>query len=65
VGGGAEVYRALMPPLADMIYLTQVHGKFGDTFFPEIDDSFRLTEVHRVDEDHPYAYQPFERSVST
>ena len=28
VGGGAVVYRAFMP-LADVIYLTQVHGTYG------------------------------------
>jgi dihydrofolate reductase len=65
VGGGAVVYRTFMP-LADVIYLTQVHGTFGgDTFFPEIDGSFRLTEACRVEGDRPYTYQTFERSVPT
>ncbi len=35
--GGAEIYKLFLP-LADKMYLTEVHKVFeGDTFFPEID----------------------------
>lgn len=35
--GGAEIY-ALTLPVADLIYLTEVHAEpDGDTFFPELD----------------------------
>ena len=39
--GGAQIYEASLP-LADRIYLTQVHKTFaGDAFFPELDDSWQ------------------------
>ncbi len=35
--GGAEIYKLALP-LANRIYLTQIHQSFdGDTFFPELD----------------------------
>ena len=45
--GGAEIF-ALVMPLADIIYLTQVHATpQGDTRFPEFDKS-NWHEVSRV-----------------
>ena len=66
VGGGEEVYQASLP-LAQRLYLTQIHGRFtGDAHFP----TFRL-EDWRVVEEHqheptarnplPYTFQMLER----
>lgn len=56
--GGAEVY-ALTLPLAQQIYLTQVHGSVpGDTWFPlPAIAGWRETEriEHAADERHAYA----------
>ncbi len=49
--GGTPVYEAFLPR-ADRIYLTEVHGEFGeaDTFFPPMDYS-RWEEIRRIE--HP------------
>ena len=57
--GGAELY-ALALPLADRIYLTQVHAEVkGDAFFPQIDWS-QWQEIGREDYQaegsNPYDY---------
>ncbi|AJQ97716.1 dihydrofolate reductase [Gynuella sunshinyii] len=59
VMGGAEIYaRAL--PMADRLYITQVHADIeGDTCFPEFDmQSWQLqsTEEFCADADHSYDY---------
>lgn len=53
--GGADFYRSMLP-VADTLYLTQIHREFaGDTFFPEIDPEQWL-EVAREDiQDDPDA----------
>lgn len=39
IGGGAEIYRLAMP-VADRMYLTDIHAEIeGDTFYPEFDES--------------------------
>ncbi|MGZ5052521.1 MAG: dihydrofolate reductase [Methylobacter sp.] len=46
--GGADLYQSTLP-IADTIYLTQIHSEFpGDTFFPEIDET-QWPEVARED----------------
>lgn len=46
--GGAQIYAEALP-VADRLYLTEVHAEVdGDTFFPEVDLS-RWEEVSRVD----------------
>ena len=57
--GGAEIY-ALAMPLADRLYLTEVHAEVeGDATFPEFDRSL-WDEVARADfeasESNPYDY---------
>jgi dihydrofolate reductase len=57
--GGAEIYTQAMP-IADRLYLTEVHANVdGDTFFPEFDRSL-WKEIAREDFDasgpNPYAY---------
>ncbi len=46
--GGSDFYQSMLP-VADTLYLTQIHQEFpGDTFFPEI-DSGQWIEVERED----------------
>ena len=46
--GGACFYETMLP-VADRIYLTQIHKHFeGDTFFPEFDSSL-WREIERMD----------------
>lgn len=46
--GGSDFYKAMLP-IADTLYLTQIHQEFnGDTFFPEIDPQHWI-EVARED----------------
>lgn len=57
--GGAEIF-LLSLPLADRLYLTEVHAHIeGDTWFPEFDHS-QWQEVTRenfmADESNPYDY---------
>jgi dihydrofolate reductase len=57
--GGGEIYKIALP-IAQCIYLTQVHHNFdGDTFFPEIDFTqwhIDKKEHYPIDEKHAYAY---------
>ena len=57
--GGAEIYR-LSLPLADKIYLTEVHHSFeGDALFPTIDPLVwqeTKRENFETDEKHLYTY---------
>ncbi len=59
VMGGGMVYKQFLP-LAQKIYLTQVHHSFtGDTYFPEInpDEWIKEEEIfHPADENHPYSF---------
>lgn len=57
--GGAEVYQQFLAH-ADKVYLTYIHKSFeGDTFFPELDDKWKLTstEKHIPDEKNQYEYE--------
>lgn len=59
VCGGAMVYQQFLP-LADKLYITQIHQSFeGDTYFPEFDKN-KWQEVgredHQPDEKNKYAY---------
>lgn len=46
--GGSDFYKSMLP-VADTLYLTQIHQEFpGDTFFPEI-DADQWIEVERED----------------
>lgn len=56
--GGAQIYRQSLP-LADTIFLTEVHHSFeGDTFFPEFGAEWQEVsrEVHQPDEKNKYPY---------
>ena len=57
--GGAQVF-AMTLPLADRLYLTEVHATInGDVFFPEFPrDQWRLVarDEHAIDARNPYAY---------
>jgi len=61
--GGSDFYKSMLP-VADTLYLTQIHQDFpGDTFFPEI-DAGQWVEVEREDiDDDPdvsFSYSFFE-----
>jgi dihydrofolate reductase len=48
--GGSTLYEALLP-VADSLYITQIHQEFaGDTWFPEF-NHHAWTEIQRVDID--------------
>jgi dihydrofolate reductase len=57
--GGADIYRQALP-LANVIYLTEVHAAFhGDVTFPALSpDEWRETSrvPHPADERHAYAF---------
>jgi dihydrofolate reductase len=64
--GGSDLYKSMLP-VADTLYLTQIHQEFpGDTFFPEI-DAEQWIEVEREDiQDDPdvdfsYSFLKLER----
>lgn len=57
--GGGEIYKAALP-IASKIYLTRVDVNIaGDTFFPELDQTWILTseEEHLADAKHKYNYR--------
>lgn len=69
--GGAEIYRAALP-MADRLYITEVHASVaGDSFLPEIDwDQWREAdrEYHAGDaatRDLDYSFVRYERVGST
>ncbi len=44
IAGGSEIYRQMLPECSEL-YLTRVHRNVeGDTFFPNFEDRFDLTE---------------------
>jgi dihydrofolate reductase len=56
--GGGEIYKQSLA-IADTLYITQVNVDIdGDTFFPEIDNTWHpiFEEAHLADEKHPYDY---------
>ena len=58
--GGAEIFKGILP-VADRLYLTEIHASFeGDTYFPTIDEKeWRqvLSTPGIVDEKNKYAHQ--------
>ncbi len=64
--GGAQIYAQALP-IADKVYLTQVHRDYsGDTSFPKLDEA-AWTEVFREDYergeefDAPFSFVDYER----
>lgn len=59
IGGGAEIYRLLMP-FTTRLYITEVQAVLeGDVYFPEIDmNVWREVsrESHAMDDTHAYPY---------
>jgi dihydrofolate reductase len=60
IGGGAQLYRALLPQ-ANRLYLTLIDSTFeGDTYFPPLDfGQWRQlsSEEHPPDEHNPFGYR--------
>ena len=51
IAGGADIYRQAMPACSELI-LSRVHRTVdGDTFFPDFEDSFELSETLLKTED--------------
>lgn len=60
--GGGEIYAQAIKT-ADKIHLTRVHGKFdGDTHFPQLDASWKLSYKVDFPQDEKHAY-PFSIEV--
>lgn len=56
--GGAQIYQLALDVI-DRIYMTEIDAEIdGDTFFPELDSSWRETyrESHQKDEKNQYNY---------
>lgn len=57
--GGGEIYKQALP-LADILYITRVHGFVeGDTYFPDIDNNWILnseSEIHPIDDKNTHTY---------
>lgn len=62
--GGAEIFKVTMD-IADRLYITVIRKEFdGDTFFPEIDDSWKLVSqsADQFTEDGiPYSYLIYDK----
>jgi dihydrofolate reductase len=56
--GGEMIYRVFLP-IAQKLYITRINADFeADTFFPEIDQSWKLTikEEGRSEKDLPFSF---------
>lgn len=62
--GGAQLYREALP-LADVLYLTEIHAVFdGDTQFPLFDRSlFDETERTEINDTIPYTFVTYRRRI--
>ena len=66
--GGASIYRQALLDV-DLVHVTEVHARFpnADTFFPELDETWREIErdVHVADERNKYDFDfvTFKRDV--
>jgi dihydrofolate reductase len=66
IGGGGEIYAQALP-LADRIYLTQVHTRAGcDVFFPELNlegwmEVTRKEQRGNGENEHAFTYQELSR----
>ena len=62
IGGGANLYAQTLD-MADVLYITEIDGKFeGDTYFPAFDESLftKETESHHQST-VPYTYVTYKR----
>lgn len=66
IAGGGGLYKESLP-LADKLYITEVHGKYsGDTFFPEFDKTkYDLEESVFVDGKVPFTYLTYARNYDS
>jgi len=57
--GGAMLYKfAIENPACDKLYITQIKNKFDcDTYFPEIPDKFKLSELSDIKQDKDLEFQ--------
>lgn len=58
IGGGLLFREAVERPECEAVLLTTIHGRFAcDTFFPDLDDSFRLVSCGEPRQDHGIRYE--------
>ncbi|MBD1381602.1 dihydrofolate reductase [Metabacillus arenae] len=67
--GGAKLFEGTLP-YADRLYITLIHETFdGDTYFPEINQDWRIVSQHagKKDENNPYEHEfvVYERHTQT
>jgi dihydrofolate reductase len=64
--GGAEIYRSAIP-LADRLYITEVHARVeGDAVLPAIEwaqwvETFRERHMARTEADYDYSFVRYDR----
>jgi dihydrofolate reductase len=57
IGGGAELYKQILPRVSKL-YITWYHDqKEADTFFPAFEDEFEITEQQPIKHHNDLAYQ--------
>lgn len=57
IGGGAEIYRLVLPQVERLHITWFDDNKTGDTFFPPFEDSFTITKTHEAQEHKGVRYQ--------
>ncbi|MFC5560328.1 type 3 dihydrofolate reductase [Ureibacillus thermophilus] len=62
--GGEQIFKLALP-IADRLYITQIHHEFkGDTYFPEYGDEWKIvsaSEKYETKEGYMYQYLVYER----
>jgi dihydrofolate reductase len=57
IGGGAEIYKQVLP-LVDRLHVTWFSDeKIGDTFFPEFESDFVVSKEHDIQTHEGLSYQ--------
>jgi dihydrofolate reductase len=57
IGGGAEIYKQILP-MVDTLYVTYVHDEpEADTFFPEFENDFEISKMHPMQKHEGLEYQ--------
>lgn len=57
IGGGSEIYKQALP-YVDTLYLTLVDDEpQSDTFFPDFENDFTVSETHQAQEHNGLSYQ--------
>lgn len=57
IGGGAELYRQILPHVSRLHVTWFFDDKVGDTFFPEFEEAFEIVEEHPKQEHNGVEFQ--------